>query len=282
MAVFGFGAEFCPRAISARCEDMTVVPTRTLDETVRLAEITGIRAGIDAVRRLYPEANASSMDVAGGLAVFTGVESPLSQTYGMVGPVGRDDIGAITAFYASRGGTARVVVSPTADASLGRGLAAAGYQPCEYESVLICDSFDGRPNDRIVVTADLAKWARASAQGFMEIDSLKPGDDRIAIVLASSEGVVPLEVHEGDAIAATAAMDVRDGCAALFAGSTLPQFRGRGWHTALIRDRIARASAAGARMMRATARPGSISERNFHRCGFNTLYTRTVWERQPL
>jgi hypothetical protein len=75
-------------------------------------------------------------------------------------------------------------------------------------------------------------------------------------------------------------MDVRDGCAALFAGSTMAAFRNRGWQIAMIRDRIARARDEGARWMRATARPTSTSERNFIRCGFQTLYTRTLWQRR--
>ncbi len=77
-------------------------------------------------------------------------------------------------------------------------------------------------------------------------------------------------------------MDVRGDCATLFGGSTLTSFRKHGLHGALIRERIAQARDAGARFMRAGATPGSTSERNFQRCGFVTLYTRTLWERRPL
>jgi GNAT superfamily N-acetyltransferase len=65
--------------------------------------------------------------------------------------------------------------------------------------------------------------------------------------------------------------------ATLFAGSTHPAFRRQGWHTELIRDRVARARDAGARLVHAPAGPGSASERNFLRCGFIRLYTRVLW-----
>ncbi|MBV9718131.1 MAG: hypothetical protein JOZ77_02360 [Candidatus Eremiobacteraeota bacterium] len=257
--------------------------TTDFNETILQRELAGIRSGIAAVRRLYPEAGAESIEIAGGLVAFTGVESPLSQSYGIArqASVTAGEIDEITSFYETRGATPRVFVTPFSDPSLGRRLAAAGYAPSEYESLLVSDCFDSYAalDDRISVAANLNAWARASAQAFMDVEMLKPGDDRIAMVLASSDGVSPLEAREGDAIVATAAMDVRDGCAALFAGSTMPAFRNRGWHTTMIRDRIARARAAGARSMHATAKPASISERNFHRCGFITFYTRTLWER---
>jgi GNAT superfamily N-acetyltransferase len=259
-----------------------VILTRELDEAIRQYEIAGIRTGIETVRRLYPEAGAESIEVGGGLLAFTGVESPLTQAYGIARPVSDEEIAAITAFYETRGATPRVFVTPLADASLGRGLAAAGYAPCEYDNVMASDAFDAHAlrDARIGIAADLGAWAHASTQAFMDVDALKPGDDRIASVLASSEGVWPLEAREDGAIVATAAMDLRGECAALFAGSTMPEFRNRGWHLALIRDRIARARDAGARFMRATAGPASASAHNFHRCGFVTLYTRAVWERK--
>jgi hypothetical protein len=260
-----------------------VILTWELAEAIRLAEIAGIRNGIAAVERLYPEARAESTEIAGGLVAFTGVESPLSQTYGIGagGPVSREDVARITAFYESRNAKPRVFVTPLSDPSLGRALAAAGYAPCEYENVLVTDLLDAcaQRDERVSAAVDLAAWARASALGFMDVDELKPGDDRIAMVLASSEGVIAVEARDGGAIVATAAMDVRGECAGFFAGSTLATHRERGLHLALIRDRIARARDAGARFIRATARPASTSERHFLRCGFQTIFTRVLWER---
>jgi hypothetical protein len=273
-----------PRALSPYFEVTAVLLTRELEETIRQCEIAGIRGGVETARRLAPEVGAESIEVAGGLVAFTGIDSPLSQAVGVgsLGPVTRDEIAEIADFYQSRGATPRIFVTPLGDPSLAPALAAAGYVPCEYQNVLVSDAFDAFASydDRIAVAADLEAWARASAQGFTGRAVLEPGDDAIAKIIAFSEGVCPLEARDDGAIVATAAMDVRRECAGLFAGSTMPGFRARGWHVLMIRDRVARARAAGARFMRATASPASASERNFQRCGFVALYTRALWERK--
>lgn len=229
-----------------------------------------------------PEAGVASMEIGGGFAAFAGADSPFSQVYGIVTPVRADEVARITAFYETRGATPKVFVSPFADGSLAFELAAGGYAPSEYENVLASDSFDGHAayDERIDIAPDLDAWAVTSAQSFTGKDSLEPADAAIARVIAFSEGVYPTQALVDGTIVATAAMDLTDGCAAFFAGSTMPAFRNRGWQIAMIRDRIARARDDGARLMRATARAMSTSERNFIRCGFQTLYTRALWERR--
>ena len=261
-----------------------VLLTPELADTIRREEIAGIRCGLETARRLRPDAGIESVEVAGGLAAFMGRESPLSEAFGIgtFAPVAAGDVAEITEFYESRASTPRVFVSPLADRTLGIELAAAGYAPVEYENVLASNAFEPHAlrDQRIRAAPNMQAWARASAGGFLDGGTVTADDEFLALTIAGSEGVVAVEAVDGGAIVATGAMDVRGECSALFAASTLPGFRGAGWHLALIRDRIARARDAGARFMRATARPGSTSERNFHRCGFTTLYTRALWERK--
>jgi GNAT superfamily N-acetyltransferase len=253
-----------------------------LDDALCRAEIAGARTAADAANRFDSRVGATSIEVAAGLVLFTGVGSPLSQAWG-VGrqvAVSAGDVDAITDFYESRSAIARVFVTPTCHPSLQRKLARAGYVPTESENVLVSRDLAGaETDDRISVASDVGAWARASARGFLERERLEPGEDVTGLVLGTSEGSIPLQIRENGAIVATAAMDVRGECAGLFAGSTLPDFRRRGLHLALIRDRIARARRAGASLLRATAKPESASERNFRRCGFTKVYTRVLWER---
>jgi GNAT superfamily N-acetyltransferase len=259
--------------------------TRELDEIVQKSERDGIACGFAAHARLFPAEELASVEIAGGVARYSSIEPTFSQAFGVGAgtPVTDADVEKLTAFYHSRNVTACVFVTPLSDASLAQKLAAAGYAPAEYENVLVSDRFDpfAALDERVALAAAPATWAAASAMGFCGTDRLAPGEDRIALILASSDGVEALELREDDTVASTAALDVRDGVAALFAGSTLPRFRGRGHHRALICDRIARARDKGARLMRAHARPEGSSERNFRRCGFSVLYTRTLWEMRP-
>ena len=257
-----------------------------VEEIVRQCEIVGIRSAVETAGRAFPHLEATSLEVAGGLAAFTGSGSALSQVYGLgaAGPVGRDDIDRITAFYEFRDATPRVFVAESAHPSLASSLAEAGYTPVEWENVLVSDDVrtHAQRDERIAPARDINEWALASAEGFRGDNPEEQLDDFIARMIVSPTGVLALEARDGDEIVATAVMHALVPCASLFAGSTLRPHRGRGWHIALIRDRIARAQEAGATLMRATAKAESISERNFARCGFVTLHTRALWERNAI
>ncbi len=247
-------------------------------------EIEGVRRSIDAAGRIDPKAGATSIEVAGGLVAFAGVDSPFSQASGVGtrGAVRAADVAKITEFYEMRGAIPMVFVAPSAHRSLASELTAAGYTPGDREQTLLASGDligQARRDDRIGVANDIAAWAKASAAGFLEREKLEPGDDVIALILATAEGTIALEARDGDRIIATGAVSVNGDNAALFAGSTLTAFRRHGWHTALIRDRVARAREAGATLVRATASPGSVSEQNFMRCGFVSLYAKVLWLR---
>jgi Acetyltransferase (GNAT) family len=256
--------------------------TAELHETIARAELAGIRDAIATIARLYPAIGAKSIAIAGGVVAFAGIHSPFSKAYGVgvSAPTDDGDVARITEFYESRNATARVFVTPLADPALGRALAAAGFAPVEYDNILIAADPDAHAlrDEHISVASDLEAWIRASVAGFAERWNVAH-DDTVARVVASSPGAIVLEAREDGAIVATAGLSTRGDCAALVAASTLPEHRYRGWQIALIRDRIARARDAGARIVYAAAAPGSISERNVHRCGFTTIYTRARWDR---
>jgi GNAT superfamily N-acetyltransferase len=65
---------------------------------------------------------------------------------------------------------------------------------------------------------------------------------------------------------------------ALFAGSTtIPELRRRGLQTALLHERMRYAFDHGCDLAMMAALPGSDSQRNAERKGFQIAYTRTKW-----
>jgi hypothetical protein len=71
-----------------------------------------------------------------------------------------------------------------------------------------------------------------------------------------------------------------DGQTAFFAnGATVPRFRGRGVHGALIRARLREAAQAGARVVYVDTNVSSVSERNLHRYGFRLVCHLGMWSR---
>jgi len=76
-------------------------------------------------------------------------------------------------------------------------------------------------------------------------------------------------------IAGGATMRVAEGVAQ-FGAATAPAHRRRGVQTALIAARVADAAVAGCDLAIVTTQPGSKSQQNLQRRGFELLYTRAV------
>jgi N-acetylglutamate synthase-like GNAT family acetyltransferase len=86
-------------------------------------------------------------------------------------------------------------------------------------------------------------------------------------------------VREGGSIVACASLRIDGRLAQLCGTATVPAMRRRGLQTALVRHRLAAAAAAGCDLAVVTTAPGSKSQQNMARAGFELLYARAVLER---
>ena len=237
---------------------------------------------VQAARRIAPHLEAVAIEIAGGVVPYVGAGSPLSEAAGLgLGVrVTAHDVARLTAFYVERGTAPRVNVSPLAHPDLVHLLARDGYRPVEYENVLALDIAGAQcaRDERIERCEDARAWGYASACGFLG-EAPTPEQALVGTLIAAQPDVVALAACEEGAAIATGAMEVSDGLVSMFAASTLPAARGRGWQRRLIADRVARGRELGARFAGAAAAVASISEANFRRVGFDVLLTRAVWER---
>jgi GNAT superfamily N-acetyltransferase len=244
-------------------------------------EVAGLRACVDAARRLFPSLRADALEAGGGIVAFCGANSPLSRAagVGLREPAGRAEVDAIVRFYRERDTAPVVSVTPATDAEFVRALAGAGFVPTASHNLLIGElaAIPAERDRRIQPAADLEAWARHSGRAFMNGGEPDEAFLRIPLIVANAKGSIALEGRDGDAIAVSGCMDCDGEWAGVFGGATTPEFRGRGWHRALMSDRLARAREAGARYVRGAAAVGSASERTFRACGFVHAYTRTDW-----
>ncbi len=77
-----------------------------------------------------------------------------------------------------------------------------------------------------------------------------------------------------------AALYASEGVGSLAGAATVPRFRGRGCQSALLRRRIADATADGCDLIASQATPGSVSQRNMERAGLRVAYTKAVWSQR--
>lgn len=249
-----------------------------------------IRAGLELARRLE---NADALNgaalaaevewVAGGAAIFAGAGSPLTHAVGlgMHGPVAAEELDRLEAFYRARAAPLSVDVCPLADPTLVELLGRRGYRVTEFNQVLVrpLAAVEIAPADMLVRLASAEEqdlWARTVARGFLEHDHLTPEEMDVGRAIFRMAGALCYLAFQGTEPAAAGAMAMHGGLATLFADSTIPRFRRAGLHAVLIRERLREAGARGCDLATASAAPGTISQRNFERHGFQVVYTKVA------
>src|SRR5882672_1957561 len=86
-----------------------------------------------------PSIGAAVENIAGGIAVFAGVDSPIAQAVGigLDGPVTETELDRLEEFYFSRGAPVNLELCPFIDPSLVELLAKRPYRLAEFSNVLI-------------------------------------------------------------------------------------------------------------------------------------------------
>jgi GNAT superfamily N-acetyltransferase len=259
----------------------------TLARRLERAEGQSCAAFAETRARLFPASGACWIEVAGASAVYDGVASPVTQTFGlgMFQPATASDLERIEAFFRERGAPVFHEVSPLADPAVLARLNERGYQPFEFSSVLFRPVQGGLPrqqarNDKIQVRqvqeGDRDLWAHTAAQGWAESNEAALIEE-LGQVSSRTPGMVLFFAElEGRPIA-TGALSLRDGVALLAGASTIPQGRRQGAQLALLEARLRHAAEHDCDLAMMGALPGSASQRNAERQGFRIAYTRTKW-----
>jgi GNAT superfamily N-acetyltransferase len=242
---------------------------------------------VDARAAVDPSVGAAWIDVHGTYAMFDGVASPSTQTFGfgLFAPPADADLDVIEEFFRERSAPVFHEVSPIADPAHIVMLATRGYQPIELSSVLyqsIADRGGAAPaadalTVRVVGPEEGDVWARTLAEGWSDVHGVGTLVGELARIMAArADAHLFLAEIDGRAVAA-ASLSISDGVALLAGASTTPGARRRGAQSALLAARLSYAAARGCDLAMVVALPGSGSQRNAERNGFRIAYTRTKW-----
>ncbi len=240
--------------------------------------------------RLFPASGAAWMEHAGACAVFDGIDSPVTQTFGLglFEPLTPASLDTIERFFFERRAPVMHELSPHAGVAAMDLLCTRGYRPHETANVLfqpvstLPPSESGPLRVRIAGAQDAAVWTETSTRGWVREHPelreflLETG----AISFARDSALCFLAEYDGQPGAA-GALCLHQGVA-LFAGSaTVPELRRRGLQGALLDARLRAALERGCDLAMMVAEPGSESQRNAERKGFRIAYTRTKWRLEP-
>jgi ribosomal protein S18 acetylase RimI-like enzyme len=187
-------------------------------------------------------------------------------------------------WYGGHGIPLRVDVTPAqADPDLFTALAAAGLHQTGFYAGLYASPAEVSPgdvsqgDDIVVAEAEPAEFADTYVRGFGF-----PAHRRTALatsitVLAGRPDVRLRRALVGGATAGVGLLFLAGGTAYLATAATLPEDRGRGVQTALVRDRAALAGENGCDLLVGHTGVGSVSHRTMERCGMRLAHTKALW-----
>jgi GNAT superfamily N-acetyltransferase len=268
---------------------MERIEMRFIDlELVRRLEMASARSGArcaESAQRLHPEINAAAEEIAGGIAVYAGVDSPVTQALGvgLNGEVGDGELDRLESFFRSRGASTAIELCPFAGIPLYEALAKREFRLVEVSNVLFrelssADSFPSPAsgvNVRLATPEDTARFTQTVAQGFAELAPITQSLLDVMDGFFHSEGNHSFLAFVDGIAAGGASAFAFDAVAGMFGASTLPQFRGRGVQSALLAARLTWAAQNRCELAKGITLPGSASHRNHERLGFRVAYTRT-------
>ena len=261
----------------------------------RRLETTDALAGVEFARawaRLNSFTGEVSIPVAGGHASFGGVESPLTQAFGLAlnGPVTDSDMAGMEEFYRARGSAVNVETCPLADPSLLKLLNERGYRPIEYSNVFVRELTGGDSRAWPDATSEVRvrrpaleeaeSYSLLVAKSFFENAEVSPALLDIFSSCFQAAGAFFFMAEVDGVPAGGGMMSIHQGVASLGGAGTIPEFRNQGVQKALLLARLAVAAESGCDLAMVATNPGSGSQRNVERLGFRVVYTRTKFLRE--
>ena len=275
---------FCDTALAGRIER---------------AEAQLVAEASEAARRRTADAGGFVIPIDGGVASFAEEGSPFNKVAGL-GFGGAPDaaaLGEVERAFAACGAPVQVELANLADAEIGAFLTGRGYRLVSFENVL-GRALTGEP-ERVMPPGievrpsgddELETWLDVVVDAGLHPDTqgLPSHEEFPREALARAErdlvtaaGVSRYAALRDGIIVGGASFRLAEGIAQFTGAATSPAHRRRGVQTALLSARLADAAAAGCDIAVVTTQPGSKSQQNVQRRGFDLLYTRAVLVRQP-
>lgn len=231
--------------------------------------------------------------VGGGLATFAEAGSPYNKVAGL-GFGGLPDeqvLDGVERSFSACGASIQVELAHLADPAVGLMLTERGYRLEAFENVLgmalnraskqeVSPGIEIRRSDDDEFDAWLAVVAEAAAnpdtQGVPWHEEF-PRDIYIAAQRdGAAAGVQRYAALRDGALAGGAGLRIADGIAQFAGAATASKHRRHGVQAALLAARIADSATAGCDVAVITTQPGSASQHNAQRQGFDLLYSRAL------
>jgi GNAT superfamily N-acetyltransferase len=264
-----------------------------LAERIERAEVQLVTLAGQAAHRRRTDTAGFVTPVAGGVASFAEPGSPFNKVAGL-GFGGVPDAVALDKIeqaFASCDTPVQVELPHLADPAIGALLTERGYRLESFENVL-GRSLRGEPEHltppgvevRPSGDEEFDAWLDVVAGAVAHPDTQGvPGHEEFPREVylraerdMAAAGVMRYAALRDGVFAGGAGLRIADGIAQFAGAATTPAHRRRGIQAALLSARLVDAAAAGCDIAVIVTQPGSKSQQNAQRRGFDLLYTRAV------
>lgn len=222
------------------------------------------------------------LEINGGAACFSGFDSFLSQVVGWgfatKSKQFKAEIETIEQFYKSLGHSRiDIELCPFVGNDLAVFLSQRGYGVTELSNVSVLDlknhkmvdNFDEKFIIKEVQQHELDEWANRVAAGFGFPEAREQFSH-----YARAKGIKAFAAFDQDKIVAGATIAMHGDVCDLDVTSTIPAYRGRGLQKKLLFTRLNFAKQHDLALATVTTEPGTVSDLNIQKSGFNCAYTR--------
>lgn len=268
-----------------------------LARRIEAAERDWIEECTAASARRAGKDSAFCLAIGGGAAAFSGTESPFTKVVGLgfEGVPAGAALERVESEFEERGAGVQVELCALAQAGVAEALTRRGYALVGFENVLgraldgsvawrepaelsLEPSSDGELDTWIDVV--VSAFATPDAQGVAAHESFpRAALERSVRDMAGARGLRRYLARRGGVPAGGASMRFAGGVALLCGAATLPEHRRRGVQGALLERRLSDAARAGCDVAVVTTLPGSKSQENVQKHGFELLYARAILRR---
>jgi GNAT superfamily N-acetyltransferase len=238
----------------------------------------------EAIARADPASGASTLAAAGGLAIYAGLGSPLTQglAMGLDGPVSAAELDAVERHLCPQGrGSRQLEICPFVDPSLPALLAERGYRVHEWQLTWSGPVPPERPQSTELRIAPVQPeerelFARAVMAGFLETEDVPESALALLRPMGSAAQHEQWMAWLGHEPVGGGTLSWEGGVAFLGGSGVRPAWRRRGAQGALIRARLQRARELGCELVYANTLPGTASRRNMERYGLSVAYPKIL------
>lgn len=265
---------------------MELVLTKELARRIENSEVEALESRLTAIQGI----SGNPMDIAikkfGSITAFKSknIPGPSFNTVKGICDGDIEHIDNILEFYHQSNIPVRFEITPAHTSyELLAVLANKGLFQCDFHTVLyspdykILERYNPLISIRSLERSEFDLFADIYTRGFEMPTILKESVAKNNEILHSNPSWIFYIAYYKDEPAGIGVLFVNNGIGTLAASTTVPHFRGKGIHKALIIKRFYQSNSLNTQIVVGQARYGSISQNNMEKLGMKVAYTKVIW-----